>query len=122
MTRARIIHLRNDYKSVMSKLETAVHEQFAAMAANPQAATQQSTTLPSRPVTGSISESDTPFATVDEVAPNGPAHSAGLQVGDKIIRFGSVNWFNHDRLRKIGEVVMQNEGVSTYSFISIFYI
>src|ERR1700753_683525 len=98
MTRARIIHLRNDYKAIMDKLEAAVHERFAAMAANPQSAPQPSTNLPSRPATGSTSESDVPFATVDEVAPNGPADSAGLQVGDKVIRFGSVNWLNHDRL------------------------
>ena len=117
MTRARIIHLRNDYKSVMNKLEAAVQEQFAAMAANPQAAVQQSTTLTSRPATDSASESDIPFATVDDVAPRGPAESAGLSVGDKIVRFGSVNWLNHDRLRKVGEVVTQNEGVSLDSFI-----
>src|ERR1700759_5071119 len=102
MTRARIIHLRNDYKSVMNKLEAAVQEQFAAMAANPQATIRQkSTTLPSRPATDSASDSDIPFATVDDVAPRGPAESAGLCVDDKIVRFGSVNWLNHDRLRKV---------------------
>jgi 26S proteasome regulatory subunit N4 len=116
MTRARIIRLKNDYKAVMDKLEVAVQEQFAAMAANPQSASQHmSSSIPSRPATGSVSATDMPFARVDEVAPNGPAEAAGLRVGDKIVRFGSVNWLNHERLRKVGEVVSQNEGVSDSS-------
>jgi 26S proteasome regulatory subunit N4 len=111
MTRARIIHLRNDYKSVMNKLEVAVQEQFAAMAQNPQNAAPFAN-LTSRPATGSTAESDVPFAAVDEIASQGPAEAAGLKIGDKIVRFGSVNWLNHDRLRKVGEVVNENEGVS----------
>ena len=111
MTRARIIYLRNDYKTVMNKLEVAVQEQFAAMAQNPQNPAPFAN-LTSRPATGSTTESDVPFAAVDEVASQGPAEAAGLKIRDKIVQFGPVNWLNHDRLRKVGEVVSQNEGVS----------
>ena len=109
-TRARIIHLRNDYKSVLAKLELAVQEQFATTSQTP------SVPITSRAAqartSSTASDATTPFATVDDVAESGPAASAGLRVGDKITQFGTANWLNHENLRKVAEVVSQNEGVS----------
>jgi 26S proteasome regulatory subunit N4 len=116
-TRARIIHLRNDYKALMAKVEVALHEQFAALEAQGStntttAATDPAPSIPIRPATGRSAPSDTPFATVDEVTAGSPAATSGLQVGDEISRFGAANHVNHDRLKKVAEVVTQNEGVS----------
>ncbi|ALC45269.1 CG9588 [Drosophila busckii] len=51
---------------------------------------------------------------VNLVSPNSPAEEAGLRVGDKIMRFGSINGNNfQNNLAQIGEVVrhMQNQNV-----------
>ncbi|KAK1079522.1 putative 26S proteasome regulatory subunit [Friedmanniomyces endolithicus] len=110
-TRARIIRLKNDYKSAMSKLEVAVQEQFAsgkpldvAQPARSQASTNGGNEDSSR---GSAIEP--PFAKVNTVVPNSPAEEAGLRAGDKITRFGGANWTNHERLSKVAQVVQQNE-------------
>ena len=112
-TRARIIRLKNDYKSAMSKLEVAVQEQFAsgkpldvAQPARSQASTNGGNVDSSR---GSAIEP--PFAKVNTVVPNSPAEEAGLRAGDKITRFGGANWTNHERLSKVAQVVQQNENV-----------
>jgi 26S proteasome non-ATPase regulatory subunit 9 len=124
MTRARIIHLKNDHKNVMSRLEIAIEEQFAQIRAN-QAAELEPVlppaplSIPNRSATGPISPIEIPFAKVDEVISNSPAEAAHLQVADQIIRFGTVNATNHERLRRLGEVVAQNEGVSCHWILII---
>jgi 26S proteasome regulatory subunit N4 len=103
----------------MAKVEMAIHEQFAALASqgptNASAiATDPAPSIPIR-VADRSAPPDIPFATVDEVTPGSPAASSGLQVGDEISRFGAANHLNHDRLKKVAEVVLQNEGVSALS-------
>lgn len=109
--RARVIHLRNDYKLVMSRLEKAVHAKFATQ---PTATAQQ--TVPSSSSGASRQaepgQADTTFAKVNSVVPNSPAADAGLQPGDKVARFGAATWLNHDKLAKVAQVVSQGEGVS----------
>lgn len=53
-----------------------------------------------------------PFAKVNDVVPGSPADSAGLKAGDKILKFGDVNWMNHEKLSKLAETVAQNVEVS----------
>jgi 26S proteasome regulatory subunit N4 len=114
-TRARIIYLRNDYKALMARIEIAVQEQFASLAS------QSSSAFPARPAVAHTPreaiapEPETPFATIDDITAQSPAELAGLEVGDKIVKFGVVNWLNHERLRKVAEVVSQNEGVCRYT-------
>ncbi|KAL1988324.1 hypothetical protein VTN96DRAFT_10007 [Rasamsonia emersonii] len=135
ITRARIIHLRNDHKEVMKYLEKGLHAHFEALRQAQGAPTgdpaSTSTTAPtstSVPASASASTStsqpqitqetstsqagmvETPFARVNSVASGSPADRAGLKAGDTIRSFGGVNWVNHERLTKIGEVVQQNEG------------
>jgi len=115
MTRARIIHLKNDYKNIMVKLDSALEEQFAQIRADQAAGLgpvlpPAPLSIPNRSATGPISPIDLPFAKVDEVITNSPAEAAHLQVADQILRFGSVNASNHESLRRLGEVVAQNEG------------
>ncbi|KIW08937.1 uncharacterized protein PV09_00853 [Verruconis gallopava] len=107
-TRARIIHLKNDYRSIMSRLETAIHARFAQIGS-------QSNIEPQPPLTSDSprqteTRADTPFAKVNSVVVNSPAADAGLQPEDKVARFGSATWLNHDKLAKVAQIVSQSEG------------
>ncbi|KLJ09970.1 hypothetical protein EMPG_14621 [Blastomyces silverae] len=122
-TRARIIHLRNDYKDVMARAEQSVHDRFAQLHhqqnANCPPTTTTTTTAPSTS-TSTIEDSatssaqagiiETPFAKISTVADGSPAAQAGIKVGDAIRSVGHVNWTNHENLTKVAEVVQQNEG------------
>ncbi|PSR92079.1 hypothetical protein BD289DRAFT_429399 [Coniella lustricola] len=112
-TRARIIHLRNDYKDLMSKIEKHLHEHFASLAEH---LNDDDTTAPvaaaasEAPLRDYIPEAlDEPFAKVNTVADNSPAATAGLQAGDLVRNFGWVNISNHDGLKKVAECVQGNE-------------
>jgi 26S proteasome non-ATPase regulatory subunit 9 len=115
VTRVRIIHLRNDYKDLMSRIERGLHEyhasgaNFRAQTGNTEEPTDD-TAATSAAATHDLVE--TPFARVQSVTASSPAAEAGLRVGDSIRRFGNVNWLNHDKLSKIAELVQQNIGVS----------
>ncbi|KAH8815213.1 26S proteasome non-ATPase-like protein regulatory subunit 9 [Xylogone sp. PMI_703] len=114
MTRARIIHLRNDYKALMAVIEIHIHEHFAKQAQDP--ATEEASTgrhlvnqgLQDIP---SVQQVLSPrFARVNSVAVGSPAETAGLRAGDEIRNFGYVNHTNHDGLKRVGECVQGNEG------------
>ena len=107
-TRARIIRLKNDHKAIMAKVETAVHEHFAA--GKPVEGVSTPSQAPGvQPATSTAVEP--PFAKVNSVASNSPAESAGLKAGDKVTKFGDVNYANHEGLGKVAQVVQQNENV-----------
>ena len=111
-TRARIIRLKNDYKAVMAKLEVAVQEQFAAAKAAEDEVSARQTQARSAAGVSSNSAIEPPFAKVNSVTARSPADQAGLKAGDKVIRFGTATWTNHERLGKVAQVVQQNENVS----------
>jgi len=121
-TRARIIRLKNDYKTLMSRIETGMHEHWAN-AASQGSSTPATTTSSRAPTTVSTAQTtavstssastagiEAPFAKVNSVVPSSPADAAGLKPGDKITKFGHVNWMNHEKLAKVAQVVQQNEG------------
>ena len=115
-TRSRIIYLRNDYKALMNVIEKHIHEHFASLAANgvadePMTDGVQTTETPS-PRPPPLQAAGPPFAKVNSVVEGSPAESAGLKAGDEIRNFGYVNNTNHDGLRRVGECVQGNEGVS----------
>ncbi|OJD12576.1 hypothetical protein AJ78_06854 [Emergomyces pasteurianus Ep9510] len=138
-TRARIIHLRNDYKDVMDKVEQGVHAHFARLQQQQQEQQQQQNTscpptatttttttsmpnsandlplITSRAIEDSTTSSqtgiiETPFAKINSVVEGSPAAQAGIKVGDRIRSVGHVNWMNHENLMKVAEVVQRNEG------------
>lgn len=113
VTRARIIHLRNDWKDLMDKIEKGLHEHHANLQAEAAKTPPEAEREPaSESSTGSAPPlpPETPFAKVNSVEPESPANEAGLRAGDLIRRFGTAIWSNHERLRKVGEVVQQNLG------------
>ncbi|KAL7925016.1 hypothetical protein ACQKWADRAFT_284808 [Trichoderma austrokoningii] len=116
-TRARIIRLRNDYKSLMGVIEKYLHEHFANLQegdAAPSAAGDDLWILPD----SQSEQLDEPFAKVNSVAANSPAQQAGLQAGDEIRNFGYVNRSNHDGLKKVAECVQGNEGGNVFIKVS----
>lgn len=113
VTRTRIIHLRNDWKDLMAKIEEKLHEHHAEIQAEdarrPVVATEP--TSPSRVVAEPIPVvPETPFAKVNSVETGSPAHEAGLKAQDLIRRFGNATWSNHERLQKVGQEVQKNLG------------
>jgi len=111
-TRARIIHLRNDWKDLMGIIEKRLHEHFASIEDD------DTETGPTNADISMLRDAvpetlDRPFAKVNTVVDNSPAAAAGLKAGDLIRSFGYVNLENHDNLRKVAECVQGNEGVRT---------
>lgn len=112
-TRARIIHLKNDYKDLMSRIEVAMQAHWEnAAAAPPPAPVQaaQPAAQAAETTQGSRVALEAPFAKVNSVVAASPAATAGLKAGDKITRFGNVDWMNHDKLTKVAQTVQQSEG------------
>lgn len=110
-TRARIIHLRNDWKDLMAVIEKRLHEHFASLNDDdneePVAPANANASLPVDSIPDTL---DQPFAKVNTVVDNSPAAAAGLKPGDLIRNFGYVNHENHDGLKKVAECVQGNEG------------
>ena len=107
----------------MRKLEVAVQEAFATGKAPEVPAATTSTAASRAPAvqaepaaasSGAVIEP--PFARVNTVASNSPADQAGMLAGDKVTRFGTANWTNHERLSKVAQVVQTNENVSSQTW------
>ncbi|XP_075424349.1 26S proteasome non-ATPase regulatory subunit 9 isoform X2 [Ascaphus truei] len=104
--RHNIICLQNDHRALMREIEEALHnlhsrdkEKREKDEAEAQAeASKQNQPLPAA------------FARVDTVTPGSPASVSGLQAGDEIIEFGSVNTSNFQTLQNIAVVVQHSEG------------
>nr|XP_036585397.1 GTP-binding nuclear protein GSP1/Ran [Colletotrichum truncatum]KAF6795294.1 GTP-binding nuclear protein GSP1/Ran [Colletotrichum truncatum] len=112
-TRARIIHLRNDYKDLMALVEKHLHEHFASLQENDEAQPSFSGSddgLPLEHTTPLLLQQ--PFAQVNSVVSGSPAESAGLRPQDEIRNFGYVNHSNHDGLKKVAECVQGSEGTT----------
>jgi 26S proteasome non-ATPase regulatory subunit 9 len=110
-TRQKIICLQNDHKAKMKELDAALQHLHtlkpvmsassassagsSARQANGSAASASSASASSSASPSAAASSTTaslrPFILVDEVQSNSPAHEAGLCVGDRVVRFGSLS-------------------------------
>jgi 26S proteasome regulatory subunit N4 len=107
--------LRNDYKDLMKEIEKHLHEHFESLneevdAEQAGSASEQASELPDF----SLETQEPPFAKVNSVSDGSPAQEAGMRAGDLIRSFGYVNHTNHDNLRRVGQCVAGNEGVSCH--------
>lgn len=124
--RARIIHLRNDYKDLMARIEKHIHEHFASLAEGaadaevaPASSSADAASRDEPALRDYVPERlGDPFAKINTVAPGSPAASAGLQPGDLIRNFGYVDAANHDQLKKVAECVQASAGQSVIVKIS----
>ncbi|XP_016074530.1 PREDICTED: 26S proteasome non-ATPase regulatory subunit 9 [Miniopterus natalensis] len=106
--RHNIVCLQNDHKAVMKQVEEALHQLHARdkeKQARDMAEAQEE----------AMSQSEGPgtpqaFARVNSISPGSPASIAGLQAGDEIVEFGSVNTQNFQSLQNIGSLVQHSEG------------
>ena len=100
----------------MAVIEKHIHEHFASLAEEGAAEEVENIEASSHISRGWAPPPpqilDAPFAKVNTVATGSPADSAGLKAGDQLRNFGYVNHTNHDSLRRVGECVQGNEGVS----------
>ncbi|EKD15547.1 putative GTP-binding nuclear protein Ran [Drepanopeziza brunnea f. sp. 'multigermtubi' MB_m1] len=113
-TRARIIYLKNDHKSLMNVIEKHIHEHFARLAESGVEDEPMTNGDNSRTHISTSSQPEVltpPFAKVNSVVATSPADSAGLKAGDEIRAFGYVNSTNHDSLKRVAECVQGSEGI-----------
>lgn len=108
--RARIIHLRNDYKHLMSRIEKGLHVFHSSQAVSLSFPSTTITSPEPHKPSGLLEAPDIPFAEVDLVISESPADIAGLKVGDKVKKFGNVHLLSHDQLSRIADVVRSYEG------------
>ncbi|XP_014471084.1 PREDICTED: 26S proteasome non-ATPase regulatory subunit 9 [Dinoponera quadriceps] len=94
-TRHDIICLTNDHKALMTKIEEGLHKIHALTGSND--AQQGIIDAPNSRET----ETSEPFLRVNLISPGSPAESAGLQVGDLILEFGSIRYRNFKALTDI---------------------
>ncbi|KAF2234088.1 26S proteasome non-ATPase regulatory subunit 9 [Viridothelium virens] len=112
-TRARIIRLRNDYKTVMAMIEDGLHthhEQLQERSSSTASTSRPAAASGSSQVSDSNQAVEVSFAKVNSIASGSPAETAGLKVGDRVTVFGAANWMNHEKLSKVAQVVSENEG------------
>ena len=105
------MRLQNDYKSLTDRIEAGLEVHFASSASNgsiPSSA--RLTEIPSS--SEAENTANIVFAKVNSVSPGSPAEEAGLKQGDLIRQFGTIDNANNEKLRKVAEVVAQNEQVS----------
>jgi 26S proteasome non-ATPase regulatory subunit 9 len=77
-TRAKIIQLSNDHANLLKEIEKSLIEIHAHA-------------KETGPGSFPAFEQDKPFALVDGVAPDSPASKAGLQRGDRLVKFGDLS-------------------------------
>ncbi|XP_004611094.2 26S proteasome non-ATPase regulatory subunit 9 [Sorex araneus] len=110
--RHNIVCLQNDHQAVMKQVEEALHQLHARdkekQARDLAEARQEaeSASLAQGPGPHALQA----FAKVGSISAGSPASKAGLQVGDEIVEFGSVNTQNFQSLQNIGTVVQHSEG------------
>ncbi|VDO11228.1 unnamed protein product [Rodentolepis nana] len=94
--RNRIICLNTDYNELMTKLEEVSSRLLAKQSLSTSEAMDTETPFEPPPKA---------FLTVDQVTPGSPSDLAGIRVGDKIVRFGSLLSSNFSGLSAVMEVV-----------------
>ena len=101
----------------MSRIEKGLHEHFASNPTEQTPAASSAGANRAGSARGQGGAAQPPFAKVNGVNPGSPASAAGLEIGDRIWKFGDADWLNNDKLAKVAQIVQQHEGVGTTSTI-----
>ncbi|KAJ3677198.1 hypothetical protein LUZ60_002922 [Juncus effusus] len=88
--RKRLSELRNDYKDITNKIDKNIQILHSAKLAPPKNLGQSTSSQNSQTTPMLVDQNPIAFATIDEIAEDSPAATDGLQLGDEIVRFGSV--------------------------------
>lgn len=101
----------------MSKIEDGLHAHHASIKASDGSGAGSSQGAIANEASNAENRNviEPPFARLSGIVPGSPAENAGLKIGDKIRKFGNVNWMNHEKLSKVAETVQKSEGVSSAS-------
>ncbi|CAG9833390.1 unnamed protein product [Diabrotica balteata] len=104
--RHRIICLQNDHKSLMKQIENGLHGYYSATSLDSNL--NNAVAMETDPSNAVVHTE--PFAKVTIVSDNSPAYFAGIDVGDLIVEFGSINKTNFKVITDIGTLVQHTEG------------
>lgn len=115
MARTQIICLQNDLKELTKSIEAGLEKYF-----HETKETLASTKIPPEIRTVAAEEAaaastvspianQTPIVVVNLVSPDSPAESAGIQVRDQILSFGTISASNFKDLGQIGELVKNSQ-------------
>uniref|UniRef100_A0A7S3LJE4 PDZ domain-containing protein n=2 Tax=Aplanochytrium stocchinoi TaxID=215587 RepID=A0A7S3LJE4_9STRA len=128
LQRNRYATLQNDHKGIMKQIEELLKEIMALpkeknVSSHPDSVPVptpvkvKSTSEANRGIDESVSEL-VAFLWVDRVEPGSPAESAGLRVGDRILRFGSVRHLS-ENVSPLFDAVVQEVGRNINSPIDV---
>jgi 26S proteasome non-ATPase regulatory subunit 9 len=104
--RQKFNKLNNDYSSLMNQIESELHSFFG----NPSKDQVSIEKPQSSEISVSLRDRPIPFAEITEVSSDSPAETAGFQIFDKIVTFGTVNYLNSNGLSTLQEFVKTAEG------------
>lgn len=120
--RHKVITLTNDHKELTNQMELLLHKLHAQSRQDGTAVSTTPYTAGSAPqeiaeAGGAVaiaveSRSNRPFAVIDIVESNSPASEAGIQVGDMMIRFGSVTGQTPNPMQAVAKTLQESEGKS----------
>lgn len=110
IARTQIICLQNDLKEITKSIEEGLEKYFVEnkdkVLFTPPGSSSSSTDSSSRAASSSTENQNLkPFVVVNLVSPESPAESAGIQVRDKFLAFGSITAVNFKDLAQIGDLV-----------------
>lgn len=106
LARTQIICLQNDLKELTKSIEDGLEKYFVdnkdkIQFTQPGSSSTTNGRVPMTPQNENLE----PFIIVNLVSPQSPAESAGIEVRDMIVSFGSITSSNFKDLAQIGEVV-----------------
>ncbi|XP_044745700.1 26S proteasome non-ATPase regulatory subunit 9 [Coccinella septempunctata] len=103
--RNKIICLQNDHKALMKEIEQGLYGYYSSsnLLANHDVEMEERSNKMVHKL---------PFAKINIVSDDSPAQFSGLNVGDELVEFGSINKGNFKSLSDIAAVVQHSEGKS----------
>ncbi|XP_013784541.1 26S proteasome non-ATPase regulatory subunit 9-like [Limulus polyphemus] len=103
--RQQIICLQNDHKTLMKEIEEGLFSLHAKEKVG-QKTTEKAEDLDNFQDMSQLK----PFVKIDRVDTGSPSHTAELQVGDLVIRFGTITKSNFRNIKDISELVQNSIG------------